>query len=113
MRPLIFDMLFNDDRIFVLEISRVKVVSTAFKSKPQYKWAVITKRNLAGYPPYSTKTFSTYEIAKDYYLKVVVETPRKSLGEKSPNPTPSLDQYTQWLKRNNFYDPILNPNEEV
>ena len=41
------------------------------------------------------------------YKKVVVETPRVSLGNKSPEPTPTLDQYTSWLVAEYLFDALL------
>ncbi|MCF8239741.1 MAG: hypothetical protein K9J16_00035 [Melioribacteraceae bacterium] len=110
MKPKIFDYLFNDDRMFVLEISQVKVSNLTSAVEPQNKWAVITRRNVPGYPPHRSDNFNTYEEAKDFYHKIVVQTPRVSLGEKSPYPTPTIEQYKNWLCENNLYDPLLNPH---
>lgn len=100
MRPLIFDMLFNDDRKFVMEISRVTV-----NGEP--KWAVITRRNVPGYPPYRTDDFETREDALEYYKKVVVETPLVSLNGQSPNPRKTLEEYKQWLIDTELKDDYL------
>lgn len=113
MRPKIFDHLFNDDRMFVLEISRVKVSSAFPSSEPQIKWAVITRRNVPSYPLHRSDTFNTYEEAKQFYLRIVLETPRVSLDNRSPDPIPTLEQYILWLKEYKLYDPILNPTVEV
>ncbi len=119
MRPLIFDILFHDDRIFVLEISPVEsrdATSTVLDlsgrtsrtSQPK-EWAVVTRRNVPGYPPHRVDHFPTKAEAVTYYKRVVVETPRKSLGEKSPDPTPTLEAYTAWLVAQDLFDPVLNP----
>jgi hypothetical protein len=90
MRPLIFDMLFNDDRKFVMEISRVTVNGVP-------KWAVITRRNVPDYPAFRTDNFETKEEALEYYKSVVVETPLVSLNGQSPNPRKTIEEYKQWL----------------
>lgn len=113
LRPKIFDYLFNDDRMFVFEISQVKVSSLTSNETPKKKWAVSTIRNVPGYPNHRIDNFDTYEEAKEFYHKIVVQTPRVSLKEKSPSPLPTVEQYTVWLKENKLYDPVLNPNTNV
>jgi hypothetical protein len=106
MRPLIFDMLYRDDRMFVLEISRVSV-----NGMPQ--WAVITRRNVLGYPPTRSDIFQSQEEAISYFNRIAPETPRVSLGNRPPNPIPTLEQYLKWLKSEALYDPVLNPEAPV
>lgn len=119
MRPLIFDMLFHDDRMYVLEISSVEsrdATSTVLDlsddrsstTRPR-EWAVVTRRNVPGYPPHRVDNFPTKAEAIAYYKRVVVQTPRKSLGEKSPDVLPTLETYTAWLLAENLFDPVLNP----
>ena len=83
-------MLFNDDRKFVMEISRVTV-----NGEP--KWSVITRRNVPDYPAFRSDSFETREEALEYYKNVVVETPLVSLNEQSPNPRKTIEEYKQWL----------------
>ena len=119
MRPLIFDLLFHDDRMFVLEISPIEsrdATSTVLnlsgdtsRTSQSKEWAVVTRRNVPGYPPHRVDPFPTKAEAVAYYKHVVVETPRKSLGEKSPDPPPTLEAYTAWLVAEDLFDPILNP----
>lgn len=99
--------------MFVLEVTAVTTRSLISKELKNKKWAVITRRNVPGYPPYRTDTFSTRSEAIDYYKKIVVETPRVSLGNKAPNPPPSLENYQSWLVAEKLYDPLLNPNASV
>lgn len=119
---------YNDDRMYVLEISRVSVsaidedgLQTVEIFRPDNKkppegqkivWALVTRRNTWNYPPTRTDEFDTREEAKAYYKKVVVTTPLISLGRRSPTPTPSLEHYTEWLKSQNLFDPLLNPAGE-
>ena len=111
MRPKIFDVLFHDDRMFVLEVTSATTRSLTSTAPEKHEWAVITRRNVEGYPPSKSDSFDTRQDAEAYYKKVVVETPRVSLGESSPDPIPTLDEYTLWLKDENLFDPILNPDE--
>ena len=107
MRPLILDLLFNDDRVFVLEI---------WPSQNQdavQEWSVVTRRNVCDYPPVRCDSFPSHAEALAYYRKVVVKTPRVSLGENSPEPAPSLDAYQAWLVEEGLYDPILNPTVRI
>ena len=110
MRPLIFEMLFKDDRMFVLEVCSVTTRSLTSSEPEKNEWAVITRRNVPGYPPFRSDTFPTYDEAVTYYKKVIVSTPRVSLGNHSPSPEPSLDEYVAWLVVENLHDPILNPS---
>ena len=113
MRPLILDLLFNDDRAFVLGISRSTVGDPMSTDAPQWVWSIITRRNVPGYPPVKANWFSSHAEALAYYRKVVVETPRVSLGRKSPEPAPSLDAYQAWLIAEDLFDPVLNPTASV
>lgn len=113
MRPKILDVLFKDDRLFVLEVSAVTTRILTSNAPEKKEWAVITRRNVPGYPPFRTDSFPTRAEAVNYYKKVVVETPRVSLGNKSPNPPPSLEDYTAWLVAEKLYDPLLNPSADV
>lgn len=113
MRPKIFDMLFKDDRMFILEVAPVTTHCPTSSAPKKQEWAVITRRNVPGYPPYRSDTFTTKTEALEYYKKVVVETPRVSLGNQPPNSSPSLEEYTTWLVAENLYDPALNPNAPV
>ena len=113
MRPKIFDLLFKDDRMFVLEVSPVTTRSLTSSAPEKHEWAVITRRNVPGYPPHRSDTFPSRTEAVEYYKNVVVETPRVSLGNKAPAPPPTPEAYTSWLIAENLYDPLLNPNAPV
>jgi hypothetical protein len=108
-RPFILDLLFKDDRMFVLEISRVESQTLTSSEPPKRQWSVITRRNVSSYPQYRTGQFETRIEAIDYYKKIAVETPRVSFDNKTPNPIPSLPEYKKWLVEENLFDPILNP----
>ena len=57
MRPKIFEMLFNDDRMFVLELSPVTTRPLTSDEPVRNEWVVITCRNVLGYPPFRSDTF--------------------------------------------------------
>jgi len=113
VRPKIFDLLFKDDRMFVLELCPVTTRSLTSNAPEKQEWAVITRRNVPGYPPHRSDAFPTRAEAIEYYKKVVVETPRVSLGNNSPATPPTLEAYTSWLVAENLYDPLLNPSAPV
>ena len=108
-----FDLLFKDDRMFVLEVCLVKTSSLTSGDPQKNEWAVITRRNVPGYPPHRSDTFHTRTDAVDFYKQVVVTTPRVSLGSKPPDPLPTITEYTDWLIDEGFYDPLLNPDAPV
>ncbi len=68
-----------------MEITRVKVNGID-------KWAVITRRNVPGFPPFRVDHFSTKEEAFEFYKTLVVETPLVSLYGQSPNPRKSIEE---------------------
>ncbi len=116
MRPLIFDLLFHDDRMFVLEVSAVESANDGSVTLPSDRnalnakeWAVVTRRNVPGYPPVRVDRFPTRDQAVEFYKATIVSTPRKSAREQSPEPLPTLEEYTQWLAQENLFDPLLNP----
>jgi hypothetical protein len=109
MRPKILDLLFHDDRMFVLEVSQAESRDGMTNALPRREWVVVTRRNVPGYPPTRVNGFPTRAQAIGYYKKVVVQTPRVSLGEKSPSPALSLESYTAWLREQELFDHILNP----
>jgi len=91
-----------DDRMYVLEISSVKSRTVEVDKPPQAweeKWAVITRRNVRGYPPTRTDEFDTREEAVAYLKAVVPSTPLVSLDGASPNPPLTYVEYQDWLDR--------------
>ena len=115
MRPLIFDLLFHDDRMFILEITPVEsgdnesvVLAANRRPEATKEWAVVTRRNVPGYPPSRVDRFPSRSQAVEFYKTTIVSTPRRSAGEKSPDPVPTLDQFTEWLVCENLFDPVLN-----
>lgn len=113
MRPKIFDLLFKDDRMFILEVCPVTTSPLTSIDPPKKQWGVITRQNVLGYPPHRTDSFQTRSDAVSFYKKVVVETPRVSLGNKTPDPLPTIEDYTRWLIDEGLYDPLLNPDAPI
>jgi len=99
MRP---SRALQDDRLFRIEIK-------PWKWSTERPWTVVTLHNVFATLPARQDHFASYAEALDYYLRVVVETPRISLGGHSPDPLPSIEQYTAWLKLEKLHDPVLNP----
>jgi hypothetical protein len=92
----------QDDRLYRMEIKQ-------WNWSEERPWTVVTLHNLFATLPARQDEFATHAEALRYYLKVVVETPRASLGGLSPDPLPSIGQYTAWLKLEKLHDPVLNP----
>ena len=104
-------LITHDDRVFILEISSVLKSHSrpGMDDVERPEWAVITRRNVPGYPPRRVDSFPSRSEAVEYYKKVVAGTPRISLGESSPDPQPSIEEYTKWLVSEGLFDPVLNP----
>ena len=105
--------------MFVLELTPIEsgddtsvVLAPELSSAKTKAWAVVTRRNVPGYPPHRIDQFQAHIEAVDFYKRTVVSTPRKSLGETSPDPVPTLQEYTAWLIQENLFDPVLNVNGE-
>jgi hypothetical protein len=109
MRPQLLDLLFHDDRMFVFEVFPVETDSLTSDDAPLRKWAVIRYRNVHGYPPASTVRFLTYAGAIDYFQQTVIGTSRVSLGERAPDPLPTIDENAKRLISEELFDPLLNP----
>ncbi|MGD0532664.1 MAG: hypothetical protein ABSA62_10455 [Methyloceanibacter sp.] len=86
-----------DDRLFVLELARVTTRSTTRADAPTERWAVITRRNVPGFPPFCSDDFESREKAIEYLNGVAPQTPRITLGGRSPNPVPSLSEFKAWF----------------
>jgi hypothetical protein len=80
-----------DDRLFILDLTQAKKNGRTI-------WAVITRRNCEGFPPFRSDECETKEEAVAFIDKIEPQTQRFSLGEKSPVPTPSYIDYCRWLR---------------
>src|SRR3979411_2982362 len=86
--------LYNDDRIFVLPISRCKatvdsdgiVTTTIYHDSPpaDAKWGLVTYRNTERYPAVRGDDFRSLEEARAYLERVEPTVPLISLGGVSP-----------------------------
>ena len=94
----------EDDRLYRLEV-------VAWGSPKERPWAMVTLHNVYGRIPARQDYFATREEALEYSLQVVVETPRVSLGSTTPDPLPSIEEYTEWLKAENLHDQVLNAGD--
>ena len=88
---------YYDDRLFVLELAQVTTRSLTQIEAPRQRWAVITRRNVPGYPTSRSDDFGTREGAVHFVHQIAPTTPRISLGGKSPTPEPTLAEYKAWL----------------
>ena len=96
---------YHDDRLFVLELARVTTRSLTRAEAPVERWAVITRRNVPGFPPFRSDDFGSREEALQYLYKIAPLTPRVSLGGCSPVPPPSLPEFKAWLAASGL-DPL-------
>lgn len=69
--------LYNDDRLFILDLSQITKGTEKI-------WAVITRRNCKGFPPYRVDEFDTKEDAIAFIKRIEPTTPLISFGGKSP-----------------------------
>jgi hypothetical protein len=100
MNTIIPDYQYNDDRKFIMEITNIK-------ESGMPKFAIITRRNVPGYPPFRVDTFEKSKDALDYYKILVVKTPLISLNGESPNPIKTIEEYKQWLMESGLTDGYL------
>ena len=88
-----------DDRLFVLELARVtqRCLTPGRADPPAQRWAVYTRRNVMGFPPWRVDDFETREEAIQFLHRIAPHVPRISFGGKPPNPAPSLSDFKAWL----------------
>lgn len=84
--------LYKDDRLFILDLQ------FAQKNK-QPVWAVTTRRNVDGFPPFRVDDFPTKEAAITFIQKIEPETPLISLGGKSPQHPLAYVDYLATLRK--------------
>jgi hypothetical protein len=113
MQQRVFDMLFKDDRMVVLELAPDTADRLSGSGARSDRWAVITRRNVPGYPVQAVVSFCSRDEALAHYLRTVVLTPRLSLGGRAPEPASTVEAYGRWLEQNNLHDPVLNPEGPV
>ena len=78
--------IYRDDRVFVLDLQ------LATKGDRQV-WAVTTRRNIDGFPPFRVDDFETKEEAVDFIQRIEPTTPRIRFGGKPPEHPVSYDKY--------------------
>jgi hypothetical protein len=84
--------LYNDDRLFILDLQLAQ-------KKKQPVWAVTTRRNLDGFPPFRVDDFPTKEAAIAFIQKIEPTTPRISLGGNSPQHPLAYGDYIVALRK--------------
>jgi hypothetical protein len=78
-----------DDRMFVVEVVQVMARTTGGYGHGGQRWAVITRRNIAGLPATKVDEFDTREAAVAHANSIESTIPLISLGGKSPPPAPA------------------------
>jgi hypothetical protein len=82
--------MYRDDRVFILDLQ------LASKGDRQV-WAVTTRRNIDGFPPFRVDDFETREKAVEFIQRIEPTTPRISFGGRPPNNPVSYDEYVLQL----------------
>jgi hypothetical protein len=82
--------VYRDDRVFILDLQ------LASKGDRQV-WAVTTRRNIDGFPPFRVDDFETREKAVEFIQRIEPTTPRISFGGRPPNNPVSYDEYVLQL----------------
>ena len=82
--------MYRDDRVFILDLQ------LASKGDRQV-WAVTTRRNMDGFPPFRVDDFETREKAVEFIQRIEPTTPRISFGGKPLNNPVSYDEYVTIL----------------
>ncbi len=83
--------MYRDDRVFILDLQ----LATKGVRKV---WAVTTRRNVDGFPPFRVDDFETKEKAVEFIQKIEPTTPRISYGGKPPENPVSYDEYVLQLR---------------
>ena len=86
--------VYNDDRLFILDLILTEKDCCTF-------WAVVTRRNHEGFPPFKVDKFNSKEEALTFIRKIEPTTPLISLGGKSPEKPLSYVDYCNKLKEKN------------
>jgi hypothetical protein len=71
------------DQMFILEVSQGTVRCLTSREPPRQVWSVITRRNVAGLPPWRVDDFETREEAEAYKRRVFPAIPRVFFGGHS------------------------------
>ena len=104
--------VYNDDRIFILDLLLTEKDCHTL-------WAVVTRRNYKGFPPFRVDKFVSKEEASKYIKKIEPTTPLISLSGKSPEKPLSYEDYCVWLKEKGipsameFYEKNKNVKREI
>lgn len=107
--------IYNDDRMFVLHVAKCtitdaddiadEIITIYHVEVPKdYKWCVITYRNIINYMPYRTDYFDTKKEANEFLERTEPSTPLISLKGRSYSPPPTYDEFVDWKLKNNFQE---------
>lgn len=85
--------IYNDDRLFILDLQTAKKNNVIV-------WAVVTRWNHKGFPPYKVNDFKTQLEAIQFIKKIEPQTPRISLEGHAPEIPLSYIENLEHMKRN-------------
>jgi hypothetical protein len=83
--------VYRDDRLFILDLQ------PATKGDRQV-WAVTTRRNVEGFPPFRVDDFASKEKAVEFIQRIEPTTPRIKFDGKPPEHPLSYDEYVMQLR---------------
>ena len=83
---------YKDDRLFILDLHQASKGSETV-------WAVTTRRNINGFPPFRVDDFMSKAEAIAFIQRIEPETPRISLNGASPEQLLPYPEYLMLLKR--------------
>ena len=104
---------FHDDRVFILNVCKVtaelvddqRCTTIHHENAPEdHVWAVVYYKNSGSYPPSKIDFFRTEEEAQDFYRAVAPQCPRVSLGGRPPEAEQSFEEYSAWLRSNDWHE---------
>ena len=84
-----------DDRMFILQLRQAK-------KSGKNVWAVLTRRNVEGYPTRRVDDFDSKEKATSFIKQVEPLTPRISLGGEAPSTVLTYEEFLSWCENNNI-----------
>jgi len=83
--------VYKDDRLFILDLQKAR-------KGQRTVWAVTTRRNIEGFPPFRVDDFASKDEAVAFIERIEPETPRISLGGRSPDRPLVYAKYLATLK---------------
>lgn len=105
---------YHDDRMFLIHLCKCTVAASGGgtftttiyheKAPADYRWCLVTYRNVARYPPFRADDFDSLEAAREYMERIEPTVPRISLGGQSPRTPLPYQEWVEWKAENQLKD---------